>query len=169
MYGMGGATLCERLGLPTAWKKRTLRDGTVKRWLGAGVEAQRLIDRYDEMLPFVKKLSKLCEEAAEARGYIVTAGGRHCRFPKQKDGTYDWIFKALNRLIQGSSGDQMKTAMVHLDDAGIPIQLQVHDEVDGSLTPEQAEAGVEIMKNALPCNVPHRVSPEHGPSWGEIE
>ncbi len=168
MYGMGGAKMADRLGLPTMMKERKdFRTGKTIRWLGAGPEAQALMDKYDAKLPWLKGLSKACEKAAAEKGYIRTAGGRHCHFPR-KGTSYDWLFKALNRLIQGSSGDQMKQAMVLLDEAGIPIQLQVHDEVDGSMTREQAEEGAEIMTHALPCNVTHRIDIEEGPSWGEI-
>ena len=171
MYGMGGAKMADRLGLPTMMKERKdFKTGKTIKWLGAGPEAQALMDKYNSSLPFLKGLSKLCEKSASEKGYIRTAGGRHCHFPKKFDGkTYDWLFKALNRLIQGSSGDQMKMAMVLLDEAGIPIQLQVHDEVDGSMTREQAEQGAEIMTTALPCNVTHRIDIESGPSWGQIK
>jgi len=165
MYGMGGAKLAHRLGLPTVNRVHSKSGRTYE---AAGPEAQALIDCYDEALPFVKQLAKMCETKAERRGWIKTAGGRHCRFPLV-NGKYDWVFKALNRLIQGSSGDQMKAAMVQLDAAGIPIQLQVHDEVDLSGDRGLAEEGAAIMLNALPCNVPHRVDIEIGPSWGEIK
>ena len=171
MYGMGGGMMAKKLFLPTEWKSfEKLVDGKKKtiNYLGAGPECQAMIDKFDAAFPWMKKLAKLCEKAAEKKGYIITAGGRRVHFPKLWGGGYDWVFKALNRLVQGSSGDQMKAGMVLLDDEGIPIQLQVHDEVDGSMTPEEAKAGCEIMMDALPCNVPHLVKPEHGRSWGEI-
>ena len=102
-------------------------------------------------------------------GFIRTAGGRKCRFPKRPRGGYDWAHKALNRLIQGSSGDQTKQAMVNADDAGVAIQLQVHDELDFSIySLKEATDCAEIMRNALPCNIPAKVDIEIGPSWGEI-
>ncbi len=168
MYGMGGGKMAQKLFMPTEMKSFE-KNGKTIRYLGAGPECQAMIDKFDAGFPWMKKLAKLCELAAKEKGYIITAGGRHVHFPKLWGGKgYDWIFKALNRLVQGSSGDQMKSAMVLLDDEGIPIQLQVHDEVDGSMTSTQAKDGCEIMMDALPCNVPHLVKPEHGPSWGEI-
>ena len=53
-------------------------------------------------------------------------------FPVDDFGNFDWTHKALNRLIQGGSADQMKKAMIDADEAGIRLQLQVHDEVDFS-------------------------------------
>ncbi len=163
-YGMGGAKMAGKLGMPTMSKVHS-RSG--RSYLAAGPECQALIDAFDRGVPFVKKLAKMAEDRAKLVGYIMTAGGRRCRFPKI-NGSYDWVFKALNRLIQGSSGDQMKKAMVLIDAEGIEIQLQVHDQVDGSLTDEEAEVCVEIMQTALPCNVPHLVTPEKGDSWGTI-
>jgi len=165
MYGMGGAKLSHRLGLPTVMK---VHSKSGRSYEAAGPEAQGLIEQYDDALPFVKGLAKMCENRAAKRGFINTAGGRRCRFPVV-DGKYDWVFKALNRLIQGSSGDQMKAAMVQMDAAGVPIQLQVHDEVDFSGDLGLAQIGAEIMIKALPCNVPHLVDIEIGPSWGEIK
>ena len=169
MYGMGGGTMATKLFMPTEWKEFE-KNGKKIKYLGAGPECQAMIDKFDAAFPWMKKLAKLCEEAAEKHGYIMTAGGRKVHFPKLWGGKgYDWIFKALNRLVQGSSGDQMKFAMVGIDEAGIDsLQLQVHDEVDGSFTMEEAEAACEIMRHALPCNVPHLVDKESGPSWGEI-
>lgn len=171
MYGMGGGTMAKKLFMPTemrSFKKWINGKERTISFLGAGPECQAMIDKFDAAFPWMKQLAKLCERAAEQKGYIATAGGRRIHFPKLYGGGYDWIFKALNRLVQGGSGDQMKAAMVLLDDEGIPIQLQVHDEVDGSMTAEEAKRGCEIMVDALPCNVPHLVQPESGPSWGEM-
>lgn len=165
-YGMGGGKLCKKLGLPTEyiWSKRMGRMIEV-----AGPEGQAILNKFDGELPFVKMLADKCQKEAEKKGYIITAGGRRCRFPKQENGEYDWTHKALNRLIQGSSADQTKMAMVLADEAGFEIQLQVHDELDltiGSM--KEAKELSKIMIEALPCNVPPRVDIEIGPSWGEI-
>jgi len=72
-------------------------------------------------------------------------------------------------LIQGSSGDQTKLAMVIADERGVRLQLQVHDELDFTIwSPQEALTCVEAMKAALPCNVPHKVDIETGPNWAEI-
>ena len=164
-YGMGGAKMAGKLGLPTVVK---VNSWSGKSYLAAGPECQKLIDAFDKGVPFVSLLAKNLEMRAKKMGYIITAGGRRCRFPLLPSGKYDWVFKALNRLIQGSSGDQMKRAMVLLDAEGLPLQLQVHDEVDMSGDRAMAEAGTEIMLHAIPCNVPHRIVAELGPSWGQI-
>lgn len=156
---------CKEHGIP--WQGH-MRINFAGLWEMAGEEGQAIITRFDEQLPFVKQLAKRCQETAKERGYIITAGGRRCRFPVDKHGNYDWTHKALNRLIQGSSADQTKRALVDGDRAGYFIQLQVHDEIDGSFTNrKEAEGLAEIMSNSMPSGVPFKVDVEMGTSWGD--
>ena len=81
-----------------------------------------------------------------------------------------WGHKALNRLIQGSSADQTKLAMVHAHREGIRLQLQVHDEIDLTIHDRaEAERLAEIMRTAVTSSVPFLVDIEIGPNWGEIK
>lgn len=166
-YSMGGGKLCKSLGLPTEW--RQTRDG--RDYEGAGPEGQELLDQFDSKVPFIRDLSRRAEKVAKERGYIRTVLGRRCHFPAKADGFgYDWTHKALNRLIQGSSADQTKKAMVLAHEAGIELQLQVHDELDLTIrSRDEAEHLAQIMRSCVPCNVPHRVDIEVGPNWGEIK
>lgn len=164
-YSMGGAKLAEMLGLPT--KEITASRGhqiTV-----AGDEAQSLLDKFDARVPYVRGLARLAEARAQQNGYITTILGRRMRFPKKADGGYDWTYKALNRLIQGSCGDQIKQVMIDLDRAGVLPQLQIHDEVCRGGDMETALRIKEIMENSLTLRVPSRVDLEVGPSWGECK
>jgi DNA polymerase I-like protein with 3'-5' exonuclease and polymerase domains len=77
-------------------------------------------------------------------------------------------------VIQGSSADQTKLALVQLDRAGYYLQLQVHDETDGSFgSVAEAKAAGDIMRDCIleRCDpwVPFKVDTECGPSWGEIK
>lgn len=165
-YGMGGAKLCASLGLPTVTKysKRLGKEIQV-----AGPQGQALLDHFDEMVPWVGQLSMKTQNAAKKNGYIITLAGRRCRFPRKPDGSFDWTFKALNRLIQGSAADQGKAALVALDDAGAPLQLQVHDEFDFSADSIMtAEQYAEVMAGAFPISVPTIVDVETGKNWGYI-
>ena len=190
-YAMGGAKLCRDLNLPTRWavtsgfgRERRItyhehrdearmaasevENGRV--FEAAGEEGQKILDEFNNRAPFIKKLAEYCEKRAKQKGVLITIGGRHCHFPMDANGNYDWTHKALNRLIQGSSADQTKTALVELDDAGYEMQLQVHDELDYSApTVEHAKSAAEIMMNCIPSNVPFKVDVEVGPSWGEIK
>lgn len=191
-YGMGGAKLCRDLGLPSAWRlqwkegrRRVHKDFDtyeevvakanagraagydVRYWECAGSEGQALIDMFDRQVPFVRKMAQFMQSLAEKQGYIETISGRRCRFPEKDDGTFDWLHKAFNRRIQGGSADQTKMALVEMDAAGLYVQLQVHDEIDGSMTPEEARLGAEIMENVYQAHVPFKVDVELGSSWGD--
>lgn len=192
-YGMGGGKLCRDLGLPSGWRlqwqvgrSRQFKDYLtreevteaadrgrsagfqVRYWEVAGPEGQKIIDDFDNRVPFVRQMANHMSKLAEKNGYIETLSGRRCRFPVKESGDYDWLHKAFNRRIQGGSADQTKEAIVALDAAGWPLQLQVHDEVDGSVTSRrQAEEGAEIMCNVVQLRVPMKVDIEMGPSWGE--
>jgi DNA polymerase I-like protein with 3'-5' exonuclease and polymerase domains len=136
----------------------------------AGDEAQKILDKFDARAPFIRELARKAEELAKRRGYIKTVLGRRCRFPVDAKGNYDWCHKALNRLIQGSSADQTKKAMVEVDRAGLPLQLQIHDELDMSIDSlEQARAIQDIMVNCVTLTVPSKVDLEIGPNWGELQ
>lgn len=164
-YGMGPAKLCRAIGYPTQWV--TARDGRLIET--AGPEGQQILDRFDQMVPFVRQLAKRCSLVASERGFIRTLDGRRCRFPQLPDGTFDWCHKALNRLIQGSSAGQTKAAMVAAWDAGFNLQLQVHDELDLTVySLGEAEALAQIMRTCTPLEVPSRIDLEIGPNWGEV-
>lgn len=188
-YGMGGGKLCVSLGLPT---RRVVRDPRVREWklvdadspegkalrlagckpfLVAGPEGQAILDKFNKGVPYIGQLAKMVQRKAERRGYIKTLSGRRCRFPRHpKTGELWQAHKGLNRLIQGSSADQTKIAMVKADEAGIRMQLQVHDEIDLTVwSRDEAEQLNEIMVQAVELNVPTRVDIEVGPSWGEIK
>jgi DNA polymerase I-like protein with 3'-5' exonuclease and polymerase domains len=194
-YGEGGAKLCRDLGLPTRWavaigsgRNRTTKffptkmDALEERykheneayiWEAAGEEGQAMLDTFDSRCPYVRLLAKAATAKAKQRGWIRTVGGRVLNFPKKDDGSHDWTHKALNRLIQGSSADQMKMAIVAIDEQ-MPntfIQLQVHDELDGSYSSvEEAQKVADIMKNIIPnTEVPFKVDLEVGPSWGKAK
>lgn len=165
-YGMGGAKLCHKLGLPTKVIENS-RNG--RRMEVAGDEGQALLDLVDRRAPYLRRTAKDIEQVAKDRGYIITAGGRRCRFPKDDHGNYDWTHKAFNRAIQGTAADQTKTAMVMLDREGVPLQLQVHDEFDLTIGSEAEGRRIQkVMEEALPLHVPSRVDFDMGDSWGAV-
>lgn len=188
-YGMGGGKLCNRLGLPTVWVVRdpearrwtvyptSSQEGKVLRQKGArpfemaGPEGEVILAKFDKGVPYVKQLTKMVEKKAEEIGHIVTLLGRRCRFPIHPETGKLWqAHKGLNRLIQGSSADQTKMAMVLADDANIRMQLQVHDELDQTIWDlKEARELNEIMVHAIELNVPTMCDIEVGPNWGELK
>lgn len=195
-YGEGGAKLCTDLGLPTRWalstgrgRSRQITFYTTRHevmmarsqsqseesyyWEAAGEEGQKMLDTFNARCPYVKLLADKAKNEAKKRGWIRTVGGRVLNFPKLENGSHDWTHKALNRLIQGSSADQTKMALVQIDQE-LPeafMQLQVHDELDGSFgSVEEAQKVSKIMMEIIPDTlVPFKVDLEVGPSWGEVK
>ena len=193
-YGEGGAKLCRDIKKPTRWMvtygwqenkkieyfdtqreamayKMELQRGYIRET--AGAEGQKIIDNFDKEVPYVGLLAKEATKRAEARGFVTTIFGRRLNFERRDDGTFDYTHKALNRIIQGSSADQTKLALCELDRAGYFIQLQVHDETDGTFgSVSEAKAAGDIMMNCVKdrCSpwVPFKVDTECGKSWGEI-
>jgi DNA polymerase I-like protein with 3'-5' exonuclease and polymerase domains len=173
-YSMGPPKLCHTLGLPTVWRIDS-KTGRMREY--AGAEGDALFKTFHQGAPFIRQLDYMIRDAVQECGYIKTLLGRHVHFPKLdiprknpwtgKEENYDWAQKGLNRLIQGSSGDQVKKAIVDLDDAGHYLQIQVHDEVDGSVK-DQAEGHqmADTMRNSVKLTVPMRVDSEFGKSWG---
>jgi DNA polymerase I-like protein with 3'-5' exonuclease and polymerase domains len=112
---------------------------------------------------------------------VKLLSGRRCHFeptnpaaydadPDNYDGGFEYCNKAFNRIIQGTSSEQMKETMVAVDDAGYgeSLMLQVHDELDSTLeSKEEAMKVAEVMKHAVRLRVPTVVDVEVGPSWGE--
>lgn len=194
-YGEGGAKLCRDIGKPTRWAlfggygnrretvyfetrreawahRAELGEGFVKEV--AGLEGQMVIDGFNAEVPYVPKLAKEAEKRAKSVGFVKTILGRRLHFDQRDDGTYDWTHKALNRVIQGTSADQTKVAIVELDRAGYFLQLQVHDETDGSYgSVDEAKRAGEIMRDCIleyaEPEVPFNVDTECGPNWGQIK
>ena len=193
-YGEGGPKLCRDIGLPTRWAVRTgsrryseahyfeskaeafafrheQGGGFVQEV--AGEEGQAVLDGFDSAVPYVRKLSEAAQKAAKKKGFVNTIMGRRLHFLLREDGSYDWTHKALNRVIQGSSADQMKLALVELDRAGHFVQLQVHDEENGSCSgPEEVRQKAQIMRECIlqvakPL-VPFKVDAEYGQNWGKM-
>lgn len=196
-YGEGGAKLCRDIKKPTRWMvtygwgrdkqveyfetqreamayKMQIQRGYIRET--AGLEGQNIIDNFDTEVPYVRKLAGAATERAEARGFVSTILGRRLNFERRDDGTFDYTHKALNRIIQGSSADQTKLALCELDRAGYFIQLQVHDETDGSFgTVAEAKAAGDIMRDCIlgavgdqKIWVPFKVDTEVGKSWGSL-
>jgi len=158
--------------------------------LGVSKEkAEDLFKQYHNKVPFVKQLMDNVMHRAQESGKIRTLLGRLCRFhlwePNQfgihKALPHDaaltehgpgikraYTYKALNKLIQGSAADMTKKAMLELYKEGIIPHIQVHDELDISVS-NNADKIKEIMENAVSLEVPNKVDYESGPNWGTIE
>jgi len=191
-YNLGGARLCDKLGLPTEIWVKNESDGTNKSIRVAGREGKELIRRYDNYFPYKKDLNKLCMDLALERGWIKLLDGRRCRFPTWEPKGYKqgkalpyeqavelyggveniqraYAHKALNRLIQGSSAVMLKKALLKIwrETGQIPL-VSVHDEVDCDLETEAEIREVDrCVREAVTLKVPLLTDIEVGPAWGD--
>ena len=156
-------------------------------------EAKRLLAEYHLKVPFVKGMADLAANTAAEHGVVRTWLGRKCHFNMWEPRSYEFnkalpleeaakeyggrgmirrafTYKALNRLIQGSSADQTKKAMVECYKEGLLPLLTVHDELCFSVkSREQSDKIVEIMKTCVHgLAVPFDVDSEIGENWGEV-
>ena len=174
MYGMGKGKLADVMDISAA-------------------EATELLSRYNEKVPFLKSLSDKATDHASSTGVIRTWLGRKCRFNMYEPVSFGfnkalpmeqaikeygskgrvrraYTYKALNRLIQGSSADQTKRAMVECFKEGLCPTLTVHDELCFNISSqEQSDKIVDIMSNCIAdLKVPFEVDAELGDNWGEV-
>lgn len=189
-YGEGSAKFARTMGLGTEWTMVRWANGEKHEYFfthyeeamnaaaglaGANVwevgnkEARDILDQFDAKVPYVRGLANFCKKKAKDRGWVKTQGGRKLHFARGPKG-YDKVYKALNRVIQGSAADQMKLAMIALD-RDLPelyTQLQIHDEVCASVpNREVAEKGAKIMAEVMEASLPFRVDVAVGANWGE--
>ncbi len=152
-------------------------------------KSDMLFRQYHSRVPFVKQLMDSVMKRAQNRGQIRTLLGRLCRFHLWEPNQFGihkalpheaalqehgpgikraYTYKALNRLIQGSAADMTKKAMINLHKEGITPHIQVHDELDISVS-DNADKIKQIMEEAVVLEVPNKVDYESGPNWGTIK
>ncbi len=163
VYGISGFGLGENLNLPPH-------------------EAKKLIDKYLELYPGVKKyMDEIITEAKEY-GSVRTLYNRKRVIDEIHNKNYmirsagERI--ALNTPIQGSSADIIKMAMVKIDNVLIKenykskMLLQVHDELIFDVVKEEKEKleklVVDIMENIVTLKVPIKVGIDYGSNWYEV-
>ena len=176
MYGMGVRKLASELN-------RNEKDAAV------------LFEQYHRRVPFVKELAIETSRAAMSRGFITTLLGRRRNFnlyePSFKSGKHfppttlekikqelgdvpiqrAMVHKALNALIQGSSADMTKKAMLTVyNETGLVPHLQVHDELDYSVeSEEQANKIKHLMETCVKLKVPIKADLTLADSWMDVK
>lgn len=144
-------------------------------------EARQLIDDYFATFPKVKEYMEKAKETARECGYAETLFGRRRYLPDitSKNGTVRGFAErnAINAPIQGSEADIIKLAMIRIwkrfKKEGIRSRmiLQVHDELNFSVYPDEAEKVEKIvleeMQGAYPLNVPLIAVAGWGDNWLE--
>jgi DNA polymerase I-like protein with 3'-5' exonuclease and polymerase domains len=139
-------------------------------------EARALITAYknavatklQQMIDLLKKRYKLKQPFKTLGGRLVM--GEPARIV---DGRMrEFSYKMANLLVQGSSADQTKQAMVNFKGPGV-LYLSVHDELivaaDEAIAVEAGEALAHCMANALPISVPMMVAAKIGDNYKQIK
>ncbi len=144
-------------------------------------EAKQLIDGYFETFPDVHAYMEKAKELAREHGYAETFFHRRRYLPDitSHNATVRNFAErnAINAPIQGSAADIIKIAMVKIYERfrkeGIRSKmiLQVHDELNFSVVPEEKEKVerivLEEMQNAYPLQVPLVADSGWGKNWLE--
>ena len=162
IYGITVFGLAERLDIP--------RD-----------EAKMLIDGYFETFPQVHDYMEKSKEIARQKGYVTTLFGRRRYLPdiNSANATVRGFAErnAINAPIQGTAADIIKVAMIHIfrrfkaEGIRSKMILQVHDELNFSVYPEEKEKVehivLEEMQNAFQMQVPLVADSGFGDNWLE--
>ena len=172
------------MGWQTAMEKNYVLFEKLASSEGKDIESftKEIYYNYHKKFPVVKDTMAWAQDIARAYGYIETMGGRRLHKPTpQYDPVTgkinDYLYKTLNKIIQGTAADILKQALITADEAGIydvlTLHLLVHDEQVNSVpfTKEGTEAAVElqhIMGNVYKEQllVPIKAECELGPNWG---
>jgi DNA polymerase-1 len=144
-------------------------------------EAKELIDEYFATYPKVKAYMDHSIATAREKGYTETLFGRRCHLPdiNSHNATVRGYAErnAINAPIQGSAADIIKVAMAKIDSRmqaeGLRSKmiLQVHDELNFSVLPEEKERlrtiVTEEMEAAFEMQVPLVADCGWGSNWLE--
>ncbi len=144
-------------------------------------EARQLIDDYFATYPGVKEYMDKSIEKARQLGYTQTLLGRRCQLPdiNSRNAVVRGYAErnAINAPIQGTAADIIKVAMIRIDkrmrEEGLRSKmiLQVHDELNFSVVPEEKEQlqalVINEMQNAIKLSVPLFADCGWGTNWLE--
>lgn len=162
IYGITAFGLAERMGV-----SRT--------------EAKELIEGYFQTYPKVKEYMNRSIEMARERGYTETVYHRKCHL--RDINSHNAVVRgyaernAINSPIQGSAADIIKIAMIRIyhrfreEQLRSKMILQVHDELNFSVYPEEKEKVqqivIEEMEHAYSMQVPLEADYGWGKNWLE--
>ena len=163
-YGLSDFGLAQRLNIPRE-------------------EAHVFIEDYYAAYPGIRRYTTEMKILARDQGFVTTLLGRRRYLPELSARNPSLRSAgermAINMPIQGTAADGMKIAMVRLDaairDRGLRSEmlLQVHDELifetDEDELPVLAALARDIMRAALPLDVPLEVDLKVGENWEQMD
>jgi DNA polymerase-1 len=162
IYGISAFGLSQRLGISRS-------------------DAKTLIDQYFENYPQVKEYMINSIKQAREVGFVETIFKRRRVLPdiNSRNAMVRGIAErnAINAPIQGSAADIIKIAMIKIHEKfkenkiQSRMLLQVHDELDFEVFPEEVDKVKAIitneMENAVHLSVPLTVDIGMGANWNE--
>ena len=160
VYGISAFGLSEQLGIPRK-------------------EAAEIIEQYFATFPGIKKYMDNTMASARQKGYVETLMGRRriIRDINSANGVMRGFAErnAINAPIQGSAADMIKIAMINIYNEFTERKLQsrmtmqVHDELVFDVYKPEVEQVKQIvgdlMRTALPLDVPVEVEMNTGDNW----
>jgi DNA polymerase-1 len=162
IYGISAFGLSQRLNIPRK-------------------EAATIIENYFKQFPTIKNYMDKSIEHAREKGYVETILGRR-RYLRDINSANSVVRgfaerNAINAPIQGSAADMIKIAMIRIHSELEKRQLktrmilQVHDELIFDTPKKELDQVMplveDLMKNAIPMEVPIEVGIGHGNNWLE--
>jgi DNA polymerase-1 len=162
LYGQTTFGLSETLGIPRA-------------------EAKEIIEAYFQEFSAIKDYMDRVIAEAHEKGYVETITGRrrYLRDINSRNYTLRSYAErnAINAPIQGSAADIIKVAMIDIanwmrqENLKSKMVLQVHDELVFDVHKSELDLLTtkvgELMKNALPLDVPMEIEIGTGQNWLE--
>ena len=142
MYERGAKAIGEQFGQSEAW-------------------AQKLIDDFYKSFPKISQYRLQVENFAENYGYVATVCGRKRRLPDmQLEDKDDYKYQeahrqSLNSIIQGSSADIMKLAMIELyrdpkyKELDCHMLITVHDELIMEVPDSNVKDGADLLVSTM--------------------
>ena len=142
LYERGDKAIAEQFDKPTEW-------------------ATGLVEDFYKGFPKIQQLRLKIEKMAEEYGYVTTLAGRKRRLPDMQipdhdDYRYQEAHRqSLNSVIQGSSADIMKTAMIEIyrdpryKEWDMHMIITVHDELIAEIPEAYVKEGLELMREKM--------------------
>ena len=157
IYGISAFGLAERMGVSRS-------------------EAKELIENYYKTYPGVRDYEERCREQARRDGYVETIFHRKRYLPDilSHNATVRGYAErnAVNAPIQGSAADIIKVAMIDIfrrfraEGLRSKMILQVHDELNFSVFPEERDRVEAIVLDAMSKACTMRVPLVADCGWG---
>jgi DNA polymerase I len=159
LYGMGLGALAERMGVDIA-------------------TAQQIKNAYMAIFPGLKDIQDVLKERARDGLPLRTWGGREYyveepRYMEARGRVVTFEYKLLNYLIQGSSADCTKEALIRYHDVRKDgrFLVTVHDEINISAPAKAMKSEMKILREAMKSvefDVPMLSDGKVGQSWGML-